>query len=148
MNKEAVISDTVHTQSHAPQTNKYKRVLLFHTCPKICISEEERWDGQDLHLYIARLNSVIIFMNPNLFKRIVINGDSMVSRFSLYCREVGTSALPLCEFMLTPDCQLEPILGDPRLSFKQPLLLYSPQLGSLFLSKEPDWGLGSVLWAK
>lgn len=75
-------------------------------------------------------------------------GETTVSHFPLYCREVGTSASPLCEFMLTPHCQLEPILGDPRPSFKQPLLLHSPQLGSLFLSKEPDWGLGSVLWAK
>lgn len=33
-------------------------------------------------------------------------------------------------------------------SFQQPLLLCSPQLGSPFLSKEPDWGLGSVLWPK
>lgn len=36
----------------------------------------------------------------------------------------------------------------PRKKKKKPLLLCSPQLGSPFLSKEPDWGLGSVLWPK
>lgn len=33
-------------------------------------------------------------------------------------------------------------------SFQQPLQLCSPRLVSPFLSKEPDWGLGSVLWPK
>lgn len=62
-------------------------------------------------------------------------GETTVPHFPLYCGEVETSASPLCELMLTPHCQLEPILSDPCPSFKQPLLLHSPQLGSLFLNR-------------
>lgn len=76
MNKEAVISDMVHTHSHAPQTNKYKSVFLFQGCPNICKGEERRQDGQESHFYTARLRYVLIFLNPNLFKRIVIYGGN------------------------------------------------------------------------
>lgn len=102
--------------------------------------------GQDFYFYIARLKNILIALNPDLFERFVIYGGNNGVSLSLVLQ--GSRNSPLCEFMLTPHCQLEPILGDPRPSFKQPLLLHSPQLGSLFLSKEPDWGLGSVLWAK
>lgn len=43
VNKEAVISDTVHTHSHAPQSNKYKGVFLSERAfPKTNGEEEQQ----------------------------------------------------------------------------------------------------------
>lgn len=62
------------------------------------------WHGLGSNFYIARLKSIINIRNPNFFERIVIYGETTASHFPQnpsYCREVWTSASPLCELMLT-----------------------------------------------
>lgn len=48
MNKEAVISDTVHTHSHAPQSNKYKGDFLSQSAFPKTYREEEQQQNYNL----------------------------------------------------------------------------------------------------
>lgn len=121
------------------------------------------WLAQDFNFSVAweKLIDVSqILLNPKLLERnINLWGNSYntvsfsqhrpLSLTPSFRKQAGTSSTLLCEFILTPHCQREPIHNPPTPPpFKKPLLLCSPQLGSPFLSKEPDWGLGSVLWPK
>lgn len=60
MNREAVIADMVHTQCHAPQSNKYKGVFLSQRAipktnrGKATTTEPLSFDfGQDVHINIV-----------------------------------------------------------------------------------------------
>lgn len=124
MNKEAVISDTVHTHSHAPQSNKYKGDFLSQRAlPKTY--GEEGHQHQDYNLLTwgkistsiiawqelsnISQNLMLLERNMNLWGNTVSFTQRPLSLTPSFHKQARTSSTPLCESILTPHCQQEPI---------------------------------------
>lgn len=141
MNKEAVISDTVHTHSHAPQTNKYKRVFLFQGIPKLGGSEEQQPKKCNV---LTRARFKFLYCTTEVNYK--YSEPKFFSKESLSMGEMTASHFPqtlLCEFMLTPHCQLEPILGDPPPPTSKSLFCSTlPSLVHSFSAKSQIGGWG------
>lgn len=104
-----------------------------------------------VQFYIAWQMLIYIFKFfgiQSCFKEILIFGETLTT----LSHSLNTGPHPLLSqasrnqlyaFMWVHTDTTLPTWAHPHPpSFKQPLLLCSPQLGSAFLRKEPDWGLG------
>lgn len=90
MNKEAVISDTVHTHSHASQSSKYKRVLLSKKSDFLRYMEKNNrrtsnyWLAQDCGFNVAWEKVMDIhkfFWIQSCLKEILIFGETLTTWF-------------------------------------------------------------------
>lgn len=85
-------------------------------------------------LWNMRLRERNINRWGNSYNTVSFSQHRLLSLTPSFHKQAGTSSTPLCESILTPHCQQEPIHIPP--SFKQSLLLCSPQLAWLSLSQQ------------